>query len=359
MGTSLQYTFPTIDADLIIRDAFERCGILNYLEDAVRYDSARRSLNLLLQHWPNRGFNLFTLEQGVTKINPGQNVYALPVNTSKLLQCKLANSNQILGGEATSSTGGDASALFATTVTTSFAQPTVNGNISYLYPQATPIVLVGIQSAITAQYQCVIECSYLSSPAEEDWITVLETPLLQYYNGAAQWFYLPFTENAVNWRIRQINADVTGTTQVPLNLVQIYFGIPYNSIPMAPIGNDLFFQFPSNSQNGASTTYWTNRTRIPTLNVWPIPNTSYQFFFYLRVRYIQDVGDFTDDLDIRATFIDAAVAGLAAKLAQKFAPDRYDMLAADAETVYVQAGREDTENVSTQMELDGVRGRYE
>lgn len=353
MGTSLQYTFPTIDADLIIRDAFERCGILNYLEDAVRYESARRSLNLLLQHWPNRGFNLFTLEQGVIQINPGQFIYTLPVNISKLLQCKLANCTQKLSGTATSSTGGNASALFATTITTSFAQNSVNGNISYLYPQATPLNLVGIQSAITAQYQVAIECSYLTSPSDEDWIPVLQTPLLQYYKGAAKWFYLPFTENAVNWRIRQINAELTGSPQVPLNLVQIYFGIPYNSVQMQSEGNDNYFFYPSGSQQGTSNNYWVNRTRIPTLNVYPIPDSSYQFYFYLGIRFIQDVGDFTNDLDIRATFIEAAIAGLAAKLAEKFAPDRYEMLANNAETIYLQAGKEDTENVDTRFVMEG------
>ena len=353
MGTSQQYTFPTIDADLIIRDAFERCGILNFLEDDLRYESAKRSLNLLLQHWVNRGFNLFTLQQGVIQIIPGQCVYDLPENISKLLLCKLANATQKLGGTASSSTGGSPSALFAATITTSFSQATVNGNISYLYTQGTPIVLVGIQSAITAQYQVVIECSYLTSPAEDDWITILETPLLQYYRGASQWFYLPFTKSAVNWRIRQINAELTGTTQVPLNLVQIYLGIPNNSVQMQSVGNDNYFYYPSNAQQGTSNNYWVNRTRIPTLNVYPIPDTSYQFYFYLGIRFIQDVGDYTNDIDIRAPFIDAAIAGLAAKLAQKFAPERYDMLAADAETVYVQAGKEDTENVNSQFVMEG------
>src|SRR4051812_24471948 len=112
MGTSLQYTFPTIDADLIIRDAFERCGILNYFEDDLRYESAKRSLNLLLQHWINRGFNLFTVQQGVMQIIPGQFIYDLPENISKLLLCKLANSTQKLGGTASSSTGGSPSVLF-------------------------------------------------------------------------------------------------------------------------------------------------------------------------------------------------------------------------------------------------------
>ena len=349
MGTSLQYSFPTIDADLIIRDAFERCGILNYLETDVMYESARRSLNLLFQHWPNRGFNLFTLDQGIIQINQGQTSYTLPANISKLLQCKMANVTQTLGGTASASSGGSPAALFATTITTSFAQSTVNGTISYVYPQATSIIVVGVQSAITAQYQLAIECSYLASPGDGDWITVLETSLLQYYRGASQWFYLPFTESAVNWRIRQINGDLEGTTQVPLNLVQIYFGIPNNSVQMQSEGNDVYFYYPSGSQQGTPNNYWVNRTRIPTLNVYPIPDTSYQFFFYLGIRFIQDVGDFTNDLDIRATFIEAAVSGLAAKLSEKFAPERYEMLSANAETIYLQAGHEDTENVTSRF----------
>ena len=116
-------------------------------------------------------------------------------------------------------------------------------------------------------------------------------------------------------------------------------------------GNDVYFYYPSGSQQGTPNNYWVNRTRIPTLNVYPIPDTSYQFFFYLGIRFIQDVGDFTNDLDIRATFIEAAVSGLAAKLSEKFAPERYEMLSANAETIYLQAGHEDTENVTSRFVL--------
>ena len=342
MVTSLQYNFPTVDADIVIRDAFERCGIQNYMEDAVRYQSAKRSLNFLFQHWPNRGFNLFTLQFGVIQIISGQNQYDLPPTISKIMQCKNAKSNQILGGTATSSTGGDPSILFQTSITGSFAQTAPNGSISYLYTTGTPLLLIGVQSAISTVYKLTIECSYLVTTTEDDWITVLETPELNYYNGASQWFYLPFTKSAVNWRIRE-------TGGATLNLVQIYFGIPYNSVPMKSVGNDLFFQFPSNSQQGTATTYWTNRQRIPTLNVWPVPDTSYQFFFYTGIRYIQDVGDFFNSLDIGTRFMEAATAGLAAKLAQKFAPERYSDLSMAAETVYIEAGREDTENVDSEI----------
>lgn len=342
MATSLQYNFPYIDADLIIRDAFERCGIWNYLEDALKYDSAKRSLNFLLQHWPNRGFNLFTFELGVIPIIPGQNVYELPLNTSKLLQCKMANANRILGGTPSSSAGGNASAPFTTTYTGNCIQISTLGNISYLYTTPQPILSVGIMSGVTANYQIYIECSYLSAPtSDDDWITILETPLNTYYFGETQWYYLPYTKSAVNWRIR----DVAGI-QV-LNIGQILFDIPYISLPMKSVGNDLYFQFPSNAQTGLSTTYWVNRIRTPTLNVWPVPTGNYQFFYYSRIRYIQDVGDFFNSIDVSARFVEAATAGLAAKLAQKFAPDRLESLSMEAEKVYVEAGKEDTENVDS------------
>ncbi len=45
--------------------------------------------------------------------------------------------------------------------------------------------------------------------------------------------------------------------------------------------------------------------------------------------------------------MEAATAGLAAKLAQKFAPDRFADLANEAEKVYIEAGKEDTENVDS------------
>ena len=341
MATSLQYNFPLIDADIIIRDAFERCGITNYLEDNLKYKSARRSLDLLLQHWPNKGFNLFTLEYGVTEIISGQNSYALPPNTSKLLQCKLANANRLLGGAATSSAGGDANAPFTQTITGSCEQTSANGNISYLYPQGQPILVVGVMSQVTATYKLTIQCSFLAAPLEEDWITILETPSQPYYFNQTNWFYLPYTKTALNWRI----VETGGAT---LNIAQIYFGIPYISLPMKPVGNDLYFQFPSNSQQGTSTTYWVNRaTKIPTLNTWPVPGSDYQFFFYIRIRYIQDVGDFFNSLDINARFIEAAVSGLAASLAIKYAPERAEGLRGIAEQTYTEAGREDTENVDS------------
>jgi len=342
MATSLQYNFQYTDADLIIRDAFERCGIMNWAEDGLKYQAARRSLNFLFSHWINRGLNLFTVELSVIEVVANQAVYNLPENTSKILEAKMANANRILGGAASSSAGGNAGAPFTTTVTGSCQQTAPDGNISYLYPSAQPILLVGVMSQTTQFYQLVIECSFLVSPGDDDWITLLETPKIEYFYNQTNWFYLPFTKTAVHWRIRE-------TGGATLDVAQIYFGIPYISQPMNAQGRDIYFQFPSNSQVGIPSTYWLNRVQMPTLNLWPVPTDNFQFIFYNRVRYIQDVGDFFNSVNVVGRFLEAAAAGLAAKLAEKYKPELVPTLIMSAETAYVQAAKEDTENVDIQV----------
>lgn len=73
---------PTVNE--IFEEAFERCG----LEMRTGYDfrTARRSLNLLLTEWANRGINLWTIEQGTIPLVQGQITYDLPIDTVDLLE---------------------------------------------------------------------------------------------------------------------------------------------------------------------------------------------------------------------------------------------------------------------------------
>ena len=50
-----------LSIDEIVEEAFERCG----LQDRTGYQlkTARRSLNLLLAEWANRGLNLWTIQK--------------------------------------------------------------------------------------------------------------------------------------------------------------------------------------------------------------------------------------------------------------------------------------------------------
>jgi hypothetical protein len=71
----------------IIEEAGERCGVEIRAGHQVR--TARRSLNLLLIEWANRGLNLWTLEQLQIPLVPGQSTYQLPTDTVDLLETVL------------------------------------------------------------------------------------------------------------------------------------------------------------------------------------------------------------------------------------------------------------------------------
>lgn len=72
-----------LDLNFIVEEAFERCGA----ELRTGYDlrTAKRSLNLLLMDWANRGINLWTLDSGTQLLTSGLATYDLPADTVDLL----------------------------------------------------------------------------------------------------------------------------------------------------------------------------------------------------------------------------------------------------------------------------------
>lgn len=348
--TSNRYAFGGIDVDLIVRDAFQRCGIFNTNLPALQYSSARTSLDFVFSQWMNRGLNLFTKVQYVIPMVNYQYIYSLPANTSKVLEGILVSANNIYGGTATSSAGGVAQNAFTNPYVSPCTQTTANGNISYLYPSATSIYYVGVESATTQTYTLSIDCSFLADPDEGDWINILNVPKQNYYFGLTNWFSLPTTQTAVNWRIRE-------TGGATLNIAQIYFSVPWKSQPMNPESREDYTKQTINTAAGTSATYWADRVNPVVVRIYGTPyQSAYQFFVFNCARYIQDCGDFQNSVDANQRFIEPATAGLAAKLAEKYAPDRYGNLMAAAETVYVQAGQEDTENVPSQVQYSNDGG---
>jgi hypothetical protein len=82
MATSGSKTFE-LDVSEYIEEAFERCG----LEPRTGYDlrTARRSLNLLLADWANRGLNQWTISSSSTALVIGTADYTLTADTIDVL----------------------------------------------------------------------------------------------------------------------------------------------------------------------------------------------------------------------------------------------------------------------------------
>jgi hypothetical protein len=70
-----------------VEEAFERCG----LELRTGYDlkTARRSINIMLAEWANRGLNQWTIEQDTQTVTQGQSNYTLNSNVIDILDVVL------------------------------------------------------------------------------------------------------------------------------------------------------------------------------------------------------------------------------------------------------------------------------
>lgn len=90
MATSGSKNF-NIDVSDAIEEAYERCGV--EVKTGYGLKTARRSLNLLLAEWANRGINLFTIEQVTTTLTQGTANYTLGADTIDILEMVVRRSS--------------------------------------------------------------------------------------------------------------------------------------------------------------------------------------------------------------------------------------------------------------------------
>ena len=85
-----------LDVTEYIEEAFERCG----LEVRTGYDlkTAKRSLNLLLAEWANRGLNAWTIKQRTLALTANDGVYELSTDIIDVLSlvCRRDNTDYSL-----------------------------------------------------------------------------------------------------------------------------------------------------------------------------------------------------------------------------------------------------------------------
>ena len=88
---------------------------------------------------------------------------------------------------------------------------------------------------------------------------------------------------------------------------------------MARLNRDDYTNLPNKAfQNNRPLQFWFDRqVNNPIMHLWPVPNdaaTVCQIVVW-RQRYIMDVGTMTQDVEVPQRWLEAIVAGLAAKMA--------------------------------------------
>jgi hypothetical protein len=338
MATSGTYNFNDVQIDDIAREAYERIGQVSDVMDGLQIKSAETSLNFMLSQWVNQGLNLWLIEKIMMPCVVGQPSYSLPDATVDILELtaatilRLTNPQAAIVGNPFASSGVAANA-FDNNPTTSCIQDAANGNIGFTFFVPTTVWYVGVQSNIAANYSLYIE--YFDG---SDWNIAYDTGTEVYQANQQLWFVLPTAYTAIGWRIREYG----GAT---LNVQEVYFAKPNNSRTLSRISREQYINIPNKTAQAAASCWYIDRTRRPVLNLWPTPNANYPYLIFNRMVYAQDIGKLLNNVDAPQRFYEAIVSGLAAKLALKFAPDRYQMLAGLADEAYSRAAESDTEAV--------------
>jgi hypothetical protein len=293
MTTSGASTFNLEFRD-IAEEAYERCGI----EIRSGYDltTARRSMNLLLIEWANRGVNLWTVEQGQIPMVTGQALYPLPLDTIDLMDMVIRQNNSVASNQ-------------------------IDINISR-----------------------IAEPTYMSIPNK----LTYGRPIQVYVNRQSGMDNA--TALTLNGGITASDTTITLSSTVGLPTTG-FIKIDSETIGYVNIiGNQLLncYRGQDNSTAAAHLTgAAVTKRNIPCINVWPTPNPpgdQYTFVYY-RLRRMQNVGEggaYEQDMPFR--LINAAVAGLAYYLSMKkpeVPPDRIGMLKADYEQQWDLASSED------------------
>ena len=331
------YNFQSVQVELLIREAYENIGIAPEFITPQKLESARRSVNLILIEWMNKSTNLWTLQDDFIAIKESKSTYLLNKYVSDITEVNLRTSERQLNGTAESSNGGVAANAFDGNSATACTQDAPDGNISYDYGegQAQKIDFIGTTSNQDIDYSLVVE----NSADGVSWNSLLQIPKQKFTKSNLQWFDIPTPTNARYYRIRE-------TGGATLNISEIYFNNNVLDTTISSISRDEYLTFPQKNIKGRPSVYYFDKAITPSIYLWPSPSASYNAISFSYKKMMQDVGLYTNTIEIPSRFYPALTAALSYKLAIKFNPQIVDVLSQEYQNSFNLATTEDTEDVN-------------
>ena len=282
MTTSGSSNFELDVADYI-EEAFERCG--KTVRTGYDLKTARRSLNLLLAEWANRGLNQWTIRQ--TSLTMATGIRTYPGGT--LTMSVASSANFTVAETVTGGTSAATCQITSVPSSTSLAMTIPTGTFS------SGETLTGGTSGATTTLSAAVDFSDVQST-----IDILSAVL------------------------RRGNTD---------------FSIPR-------VSRDDYLTIPNKSTLGRVDQFFLDRQITPKLEVWPTPDNDTDILIFNRLTRIQDADTFTNTMEVPFRFYPCLAAGLAYYLSLKLAPDRTQGLKALYEEEFITAATEDRDRAS-------------
>ncbi len=328
-----------IEVAQLIEHAFRRAGISPADATIDSLNAAKENLYFYLSSLSNDGVNLWTIEKVLSGLHVGQANYSVGIGTIDLKNVLRRSLNLPSGGSAASSAGGSADYAFDKQLTTACTQTSINGNISYQFEDARTITTIGFMP----NGNQTLAPAFEYSNDGVSWSEVYSVERTSFDGG--QWYYWDIARpvSAQYYRMR----ETSGGT---LNITELVFATTLIEIPLGRISLDQYSNLTDKTMRAQQPLeYWYNRkVDNPEINVWPVPNYSFDMLVLWRTRQIQDVGELYNTLEIPQRWIEAAVTELAVRMLLELPGDvkqeRYDILKKEAAAATFRAQQEERDN---------------
>tara|TARA_R110002020_G_scaffold154324_2_gene333905 strand:+ start:434 stop:1321 length:888 start_codon:yes stop_codon:yes gene_type:complete len=266
-----------------IEEAFERCG----LELRTGYDArtARRSLNLMLADWANRGLNRWTMKR-VTQTF-AKDISEYPVGTITLSVS--ASGSFTIGETITGGTSGATASVITKPLSTSVTITVPSGTFT-----SGETITGGTSGATTTT---------TSAASLED-------------------------------------------TQATIDILSGVVRRDSSDISITRVSRDEYLAIATKSTTGRPTQFYVNRQITPVVTVWPVPENSTDQFIYDRLVRIDDADASVNSMEIPFRFYPCLAAGLAYYISLKRAPERIQVLKVLYEEEFLRAAEEDRDKAN-------------
>jgi len=269
-----------------IEEAFERCGF--ELRTGYQARTARRSLNLLLADWANRGLNQWTIKQVTQNLIIGITEY--PVGTITLSVG--ASGSFTIGETITGGTSTATASIISAPTATSMTITVPSGTFS-----ASETITGGTSSATTTVSSIV---SFEDVQATIDVLTAV---------------------------VRRSSQDLSTSA----------------------IDRAAYLDIPNKTSTGRVTQYFVDRQITPVIKVWPSPENSTDQLIYDRIVRMDDADTSVNTVEMPFRFYPCLAAGLAYYLSMKIAPDKIQLLKGLYEEEFHRASLQDSATTSINL----------
>jgi len=286
----------TFSIDDIITEAFERLGFFDYSGNDLR--SARRSLNIMLQEWDNRGIHFWQVREHAFSLVSGQNEYIIYRSPSD------GTSNGITTTLTAAINDTDTTIPVA-----SVAQMPDSGKIKI---NDEIISYTGISSLNLTGATRGVDNTTAASHAQNDSVN-----------------------NFVNMASDMLEASYRTSANV--------------DSPLSKVNRSQYSAFSNKTATGQPSQYWVQRfiDRISvTLYLTPGSDQVGDFVFFYYLQRLQDAGKYTNEADVVNRFVPCMCAGLAYYISQKKAPQRTQEMKLLYEDELLRALEEDGSSAS-------------